>query len=218
MSVVLEGVLIGLFLMLFVGPSFFFLIKVSMQQGFLKAGAFALGIILSDLLMLVLIYFGLSAFFRSLLFQQLFSFLAGSVILGIGLYSVFIPKKGERKINVGEVKQWPVYLYLINGFSINIMNPFTFGIWISVLGKVAGRGYTHDEYILLFAGVLSTVFCVDLLKAWFAHRLSRLLTPRVLKRINLALGIIFMLLGARLLYEGYCLVTDATSAFKDLGL
>lgn len=201
-----KGVLIGLFLMLMVGPSFFFLIKVSLQQGFMKAMAFAIGILCSDVVLLVLIYFGLSAIFRNVLFQEIFSLITGLVVFGAGVYSVFAQKKGQRRFNVGEARQWPFYMYLINGFSINVMNPFTFGIWVAVFSKVTDSGYEDTQYLSLFGGVFATIFLVDLLKAWFANRLSRLMTERVLKRINLALGIIFMILGARLLYEGFVLL------------
>ena len=54
MQIIAEGIALGLFLALFIGPSFFYLIQVGITKGFKSAAFFALGIALSDLALLIL--------------------------------------------------------------------------------------------------------------------------------------------------------------------
>ena len=81
----LIGIQYGLLLSLFVGPSFFYLISTSISQGYKKAIAVALGIFLSDFLLLAMIFLGVSKLFESYLFQQFFSFISAliTIILGV---------------------------------------------------------------------------------------------------------------------------------------
>jgi threonine/homoserine/homoserine lactone efflux protein len=201
--------------MLFVGPSFFFLIRVGIRYGFIKAGAFALGIFLSDVVMVSVIYFGLAELFEELWFRKVFSLAAGLVVLGAGIYVVFFPKKGRREVAVKEPQPSPAYLYVVNGFTVNIMNPFTFGAWLTILSAVSvRRSYDQVEYLAFFVGMLSTILVIDLLKGYLANRLAKLMTDRVLRRLNLALGVIFMIFGLKLLFTFYQLMAAESVSFR----
>ena len=58
---ILEGYVIGLGMVIFIGPVFFLLLNSSLQSG-VKAGvAVALGIIVSDIICVALCYYGLSS-------------------------------------------------------------------------------------------------------------------------------------------------------------
>ena len=197
MGILVNGILHGMVLALFVGPSFFMLIRIGILNGFRQAGAFAVGIITSDLVILLVAYWGLSKLFRSTWFEMLFSLLAGVVVLGLGIYSL---RAQGKRYEVRATRRLPGWRYTLQGFGINIMNPFTVIVWLGVLGTVQVRyGYSEGQYSLFFMGVLGTILAADLTKAYLANQLGKVLTERVLTRVNRVLGVIFVLLGLRLL-------------------
>ncbi|MDW7690199.1 LysE family transporter [Flammeovirgaceae bacterium SG7u.111] len=199
MHPLIEGILLGGFLMLFIGPSFFYLVGVGIKKGFLEAGLFALGIITSDLAMVLAIFFGLSHFFELPLFQEVFSIVAGTAVLVIGIRYIL---KSQKHAAGTQDMQLPVYMFYFKGFAINVLNPFTFLIWITVIaGLNLEKNYSSEDYTQFFIGLLGTIFTMDLLKAFLANKLGDLLNENTIRRIDKVLGIIFILLSLRLFYH-----------------
>ena len=212
MHVAFQAFLLGLFLMLFVGPSFFYLIKVGIQKGFVPAAFFALGIIFSDLTMILLILFGLSNVFESLLFKESFSLIAGFIIVGLGIYSILKPK---GRSSTGKVKDLLPYQYTLRGFGINIVNPFSFMVWIAVLGGISlKRDFTNGEYITFISVLLGTVLMADVAKAYGANALGKIMNDKVVHLVNRVLGFIFIVLGVRMLYFFYELYTYGNQSLQ----
>lgn len=212
MAIVLEAFFLGLFLMLFVGPSFFYLIKVGIEKGFVPAAFFALGIILSDLLMIILIIFGFSHFFNNLLFKESFSFLAGIIILGLGILSLIKP---QGRAVTGKVKDLPNYKYCIRGFGINIVNPFSFMVWMAVLGGVSiNRDFTTQQYFIFIAVLLFTVLVADLSKAFGANAIGKFMNEKVVQLVNRALGVTFIFLGIRMIFFFYKLLESGNQTLE----
>ncbi|MBC7413047.1 MAG: LysE family transporter, partial [Bacteroidia bacterium] len=55
-----EGIVLGIILSFLIGPVFFLLLKLSMEQGQRQAAIFDIGVIASDVIVILLAYFGLS--------------------------------------------------------------------------------------------------------------------------------------------------------------
>ena len=61
-------------------------------------------------------------------------------------------------------------------------------------------GYSSaGEFVLFFGAVLLTVLTTDLLKAYLADKLRRIITPRTLMVMNIILGIVLIFFGCRLI-------------------
>jgi len=211
MNVVLQGIGVGLLLMLFVGPSFFYLIRVGISKGFASAFYFALGIMLSDLVLLTLIIKGLSRYFDNPVFQQVFSVVAGVLIVGIGIHALI--SKAKISATSFDAKAHQKAWYALKGFGINILNPFTVMLWIAVIGTVELKNdYSATEYQVFVAAVLGTILVMDSLKAYLANYLGKILTQSMLTRVNRVLGFVFLVLGFRLLYHFYLLYNDISSS------
>lgn len=208
MGIVLQGILVGLILMLFTGPSFFYLLKVSIERGFSRASGFALGIILSDLFIVIMVYQGFSKLFKHLLFQEIFSLVAGVVILGLGIYTLLSPQKQGADIALSKARIAP-YKYILKGFAFNVINPFTFIVWVTVLGGASLKyNYQGSDFLTFFGAIMGTVLLTDILKAYGANQIGKLLNPRMLARVARILGVIFIALGLRLLFYFYTLITE----------
>ncbi len=211
-EIIFDGVLVGLILVLFVGPAFFYLIKVSLERGFLSASIFALGIIVSDLLLITLIYYGFSNVLESKLFQQIFSLSSGLVLIGLGFFTFAkdINKKKDLEIEKGHHPFW----YFFKGMFINGINPFTLMIWLGVVGAVGVRQtYSEVEFRYFFMGLLSMILFADIIKAYFAHKIKLLLNDRLIRKVNRFLAIIFIVLGLRMILFFFDLIFNWEGIF-----
>lgn len=189
----------GFVLTVFIGPSFFYLIKVSLDKGFIPAVFFALGIILSDFAMIFLIFLGFSELLESRLFQEIFSFSSGIVLIALGVISLF---KQRLSSNVSPIfdSNHMLFWYTLKGIVINGLNPFTFMIWIGIVGGVGvHQNYGTKELKVFFMGLLSVILCADILKAYLANRIKGLLNEKLIRRIQRVLAVIFIILGLRLI-------------------
>tara|TARA_X000000950_G_C13904774_1_gene656331 strand:- start:273 stop:890 length:618 start_codon:yes stop_codon:yes gene_type:complete len=198
----LIGIQYGLLLSLFVGPSFFYLISTSISQGYKKAIAVALGIFLSDFLLLAMIFLGVSKLFESYLFQQFFSFISALITIILGVQ--YLNNSG-KKINIpGRIENKSFYRYIFKGFTLNFLNPFTIAIWVGVVGSFSLKFQIYeDEKIYFFVGVLLVVLTMDSLKAIFSEKLKIFLNQKNMLIFNKVLGIIFLLLSVRFIYYFY---------------
>jgi threonine/homoserine/homoserine lactone efflux protein len=213
LDVVIDGVLLGFVLILFIGPSFFYLIKVSLEKGFIPAIFFALGIILSDLAMISLIYLGFSTIFESKLFQEVFSVIAGLVLIVLGAMT-FIRDNSAKGIQVRlEQDHHPIW-YMFKGILINGVNPFTFMIWVGIVGGVGvQQDYSDIEFRYFFTGLLCTILVADILQAYGANRIRLFLNEKLVRNINRILAVIFIILGARLILFFFSLLFDWEGIF-----
>lgn len=204
MKVAIEAFVLGLFLMLFVGPSFFYLVKVGIEKGFSSAAFFALGIVVSDLLFVLIIVFGLGHLLNSLIFKQIFSIAASVVIFGIGIKLLFFNKVSITPKTIDKLK--PAQ-FALKGFAINIINPFSFMIWFGVLGTISLKRDFSSNQLGIFIGVLlATILLADFAKALAANYIGSLINSKSMVLINKALGVIFIVLSFRLFYFFYTLM------------
>ena len=79
------------------------------------------------------------------------------------------------------------------GFLFNLINPCAWVLWLAILPTTVG--YPMSGQILFFASILGTIFCIDMLKSYFAGKIKKIITPKMFFIINRVIGIIFCVLG-----------------------
>jgi threonine/homoserine/homoserine lactone efflux protein len=169
-----------------------YLIKVGIENGLRKALGFAFGILLSDLVLLALIFFGFSSFLTHPQFKLWFSLISGLLIVVFGLVFFFkkVPTAQLREI---DIKGGQLLLYIAKGFGINFLNPFTIAVWVGILGSVSPT--SRQEFVSFALGVLGVIFLADTLKAYGAKKIGALLNEKTIRRLNRAMGLIFTAIG-----------------------
>lgn len=182
-----------------IGPVFFTLIQNSLESGFKYAMVLALGILSSDFLYVIVTYFGISFLAKLPNFEWYLAIFGGIVLIGFGI-SNFLKKVIERPSTGGvpfhKMKKRTAF---IKGFSINGINPFVLLFWISVAGLVAiNNEFDKVDILVYYFGILGTVFCFDLIKAFVAKKLKRLITPKIMLVLNRAVGVLLVFYGFRL--------------------
>lgn len=199
MEAVLKGVASGLLLAVLVGPVFFTLIQTSIERGF-KSGVYvAIGISLSDALCIVLAYLGISLI-NSPGFRIYLSYFGGAILLAFGIYYLFVKSRKPVIYNLEHIEERSPWKLMAKGFVINGFNPMVLFFWIGTMGVATALGYTSLGMVAVFFGsIVATVFITDVIKAKLSDRLRVLLTPRIMKIMNLLVGIVMFGFGLKLI-------------------
>lgn len=185
---IISGIVFGLILSVMVGPVFFTLIQTSLQEGFKAGSHFALGAMLSDTTYIMLGYFFASKLDLTGDNKTIFGICGGILLISFGVYQYF------KKVKLAEMdkKEKAIHArYTLQGFVLNAANPAVLLFWLSVLGQVKLKvRYETIHEVLFFSCCLIAVFSSDLLKAYGAHKIKKILKPIVLTWINRIAGLI----------------------------
>ena len=200
LQAILQGFALGFVLAIQPGPSMFTLIQTSSKEGFHSGLALAFGIFLSDLFCVVLAYVGIAQLFDNPENKIYIGLIGGSLLVVFGVFSIF-HKTSENQEKGIEIKAVNIPLFITKGFFLNILNPSVIFLWVLWVGAVSSnKEYTHIHVILFFTTTLSLVFFTDILKAYFANKLSQRLSHKILRKISLLLGTILFVTGIVFIY------------------
>lgn len=200
----LKGMLIGLPFVFVIGPALFSILQTSISKGFYSGMQLAIGISLSDFLIMFLCYFGLIQYFEKINFQIALGFGGSAIMVIYGIY--MFNKKTATKTTQKEITlkvNWTgVFTEIIKGFFLNIMNPFLWILWLSIVSSGTSSGSTKEgiyKSIFFMLGIVSMIFTTDMLKCFFANKIKNLLSPKVIITINKVAGILLFLCAIFLL-------------------
>ncbi|MFM2207366.1 MAG: hypothetical protein RL213_1341 [Bacteroidota bacterium] len=196
MEPVFSGITFGLALALMLGPVFFALLQTSIQEGFRSGISLALGVIISDIMLIAACYIFTSQVDFMHRHEQAMGIIGGTVLSAFGVFQLL---KKSKPAEIQDRKNAVHAKYLLKGFLLNTLNPMVLLFWLSVVGIVAlRRHYTDADVITFFCSVVVTVFSTDLLKSAGAGRLRRILTEKVIRRMNVVTGLILIGFGAEM--------------------
>lgn len=201
MEIVVKGVVSGFALALLIGPVFFTIIQTSIEQGFWKGVLVAAGVSLSDSLYITLAYLGLIQALDNGDTQVYMAYAGGLILFVFGAYYLFVKSRRVLNFQTVNVKARSPLRLIAKGFIINGLSPMVLIFWIGIVSAVTGEfGDSPTSLALTFFGsMVATVFITDLIKAKLADRLRQLLTPKFIRVMNIVLGVVMVIFGARLL-------------------
>lgn len=204
------GILCGIALSLFFsfGPAFFSQIRTSIQYGFKKSYPFALGVNLSDWMIVFLMLTVLkNADLFEILHNVWVASIGGAAMIVMGVYffckkvtSLESADENSPRIKFrstgGDPRRRTI---LMQGFVINIVNPTIWIYWVSVITLVTGEfNLSIFERYIFFIGVLGTTLGIDVLKCKLASLLQQIITAKVLNRTNKVCSFILFAFAAYL--------------------
>jgi len=201
MEIILNGLKLGIILAFLVGPVFFTIIQTSVEKGFWNGVIVSLGVSLSDILYVTICYFGVVQFIDEPGFRVYLAYAGGAILIVFGLYHLFIKSRRNAHPSLDVANEKKMYRYFIKGFIINGLSPMVLIFWIGTISIASiDFGYSKGfEFFLFFGVVLGTVLSTDILKAYLADKLRRLVTPRLMKIMNIIVGICLIIFGSRLI-------------------
>lgn len=201
MEIILNGLKLGIILAFLVGPVFFTIIQTSVEKGFWNGVIVSLGVSLSDILYVTICYFGVVQFINEPGFRVYLAYAGGAILILFGLYHLFIKSRRNAHPSLDVANEKKMYRYFIKGFIINGLSPMVLIFWIGTISIASiDFGYSKGfEFFLFFGVVLGTVLSTDILKAYLADKLRRLVTQRLMKIMNVVVGICLIIFGGRLI-------------------
>lgn len=195
-----KGVFFGLMLALLIGPVFFALIQTSIEKGFASGAGMAVGIAISDSMYVLIASFGVALMSNSQYFQMWLGWVGGIIMVLFGIVNFFkkVKEKGEGITVTGKGN---LSKQIIKGFLLNGVNPFVLLFWIGIASMVSLTfRYPLNLQVVFFCAIIVTVLLLDLVKAFAANKLRRLLTPKFFTWMNRIVGIVLVFSGFRLFY------------------
>jgi len=216
-SAFFEGLLTGSVFSLFfiVGAASFAILQTSVSKGFYSGVQLAIGISMSDILLMSLCYFGFIQYIESRTIQIILGFTGTGLLLLFGIYTFrkknisALVKRKELKLKINWMG---VFSEIGKGFGLNFLNPFIWLFWIvTISSRTAGK--EKLEAVIFMAMVAIMIFSTDLLKSFYANKLTKLLSHEVILKINRAAGIILMLF-AIVLFVRTCIEFDLLSLIQ----
>lgn len=199
-----KGIGLGLALCISIGPSFFALIKTSMDNGYRSGIALAIGIFLSDILCVALSYFGASQLFMNPNNKVYVGIIGGTILIVFGVFYFFQSNPAAAADKKVEIKKTNNLLMALKGFLLNTFNPAVIMLWIAWVGLISSDDDFEARHIIVFfAAALFTVLITDILKAVAANKIKNYLTPFMLKWLNRLVGTILIIVGMNLIYKEF---------------
>lgn len=201
----LLGLLGGVALSLFFsfGPAFFSQIQASIHYGFRNALPFALGVSMSDIL-IVALFLILSQQIPiedivGLLSNRWVICIGAAVVASFGLYTMLLKTKRTAEVSeyarLSQCPEAPERKWVFfRGLLLNLFNPLIWIYWSTLVTLLVfgDAELTVAQRYLFFAGVLTATLSMDVLKCKLASMLQRIITYRFLKVFNKTVGFILI--------------------------
>jgi len=202
MDIVLNGIVSGIVLAFLIGPVFFTILQTSIERGFWSGFFVAIGVSLSDAVYILVSYLGLIQFIEADSFRHYLAYGGGSILLGFGIYYLFIKSKRLTHYDPERIQTRSWFRLLAKGFIINGLSPMVLFFWVATVSLATTRlGYTSSNDALIFFGsIVGTVFTTDIIKAKLADKLRMLVTPSLIRIMNIVLGLVLVVFAGRLIF------------------
>jgi len=201
MDIIIKGVISGIVLAFLIGPVFFTLLQTSIERGFSSGVFVAIGISLSDSFYILISYFGLTQFMQSASFRLYMAYAGGGILLLFGLYYLFVKSRKLAQYDPHKVDNASGFRLAAKGFLINGLSPMVLFFWLATVSVATTQlGYSSSKNALIFfASIVLTVFTTDVLKAKLADKLRVLITPQVIRIMNIVLGLVMVVFAGKLI-------------------
>lgn len=197
---IFDGIKFGLLLSFLLGPVFFALIQTSITRGFSSGVSMALGVFFSDLTCVVLAYLGLVELLNNDIVKLYLGIFGGVFLVGYGLFLII-----NKQIKIGNAQSGlspKKTTNFIKGYILNILNPFAIFYWLGVVSLVTQNpDYDSKDYHVFFTSTLLMVLATDITKAYFARKLQKFITFKLILWLNRITGLGMLIFGARILIE-----------------
>ncbi len=205
LSLIYQTIVIVILLSFSFGPAFFALLNTSIKHGTREGALLAIGVVLSDLFVCVIVIYlislGATKFIQDEQNQGFMGILAGIILVVFGSFYFKKEVKADPNIDLHTPKASGL---LLKGFFLNLLNP---AVWLLWLGNVTAVSKTFDYSIVkmfvYFGITLGLVLTVEIFKASLASKIKKYLTAKLMRYINYTTGALLISFGLILIYNHY---------------
>jgi threonine/homoserine/homoserine lactone efflux protein len=208
LSLIYQAIVIVLLLTFSFGPAFFALINTGIKFGYRTGSFLALGVVMSDfflcVLVCLLVHFGMANLLHSEKAQTFFAIIGGIILIVFGAFFFKKqPVKTDEIIDIENQLPSPKLMFL-KGFFLNLFNPTVWLLWLANVTAISKTlEYSLPKMILFFSIVLGAVLLVELFKVKLAGKIKNYLTDKIMTIVNYITGSALIIFGLILIYNHY---------------
>ena len=206
LSLIYQTIVIVLLLTFSFGPAFFALINTGIKYGYRPGSLLAVGVVLSDffvcVLIILLVNLGASNFIQDEKSQRFMGILAGIILIVFGAlhFRQTPPKSSDTLVITAPSTPYMI----IKGFLLNSFNPAVWLLWLGNVTAVSKTlNYSVIKMIVYFSITLGLVLLVEMAKVGLSEKLKAFLTPKIMYMINNITGGLLIIFGLVLIYNHY---------------
>jgi threonine/homoserine/homoserine lactone efflux protein len=195
---ILYGFLVGVALCLTFGTVFFALIQNSVDNGFRSGLKIVFGVITGDFLFVMAALLGTSFVPKVQGFEHIMALVGVLFLTAMGLVNIL---KGTPRLAYPQTRFGNFIYYFTTGFFLNALNPVNFVSWVAIVAYIRSHlHYDEGQQYGFMGAALVGVFVTETALAYYANRLKRLFTPRVVTIFNRVTGCVFLVVAAQIAY------------------
>lgn len=190
----------GFLMSVLLGVIFFMLIQAGIRHGYKKGFSIAAGVITGDIIFIILAI-GFTGYISQFLteHENQVSMLGGAVLVIMGAAAFMKRRELDTMEKPSRMKS--TRDYFLKPFFINLLNPANAAWWLGLFSIPPALNYQTDQKIIFASGAVLTVFFTEVGVAAAASGLKKYIRPRTLKMVDTTVGVVLLLVGARLLIK-----------------
>jgi threonine/homoserine/homoserine lactone efflux protein len=182
------------------------MLNTAIKHGSRAGSLLAIGVVLSDFVVCMLVVLGMSSFLETPKNQYYMGIGAGVVLIIFGAQHFRQPIKTAE--NAVQIKIPRTSDMIVKGFLLNSLNPTVWFLWLGNVAAVS-PSLTNSiiNMIVFFSITLGLVLAIEISKVYAAGKLKSFLTPKIMRGINIATGALLVLFGIGLICKHYFFTT-----------
>jgi threonine/homoserine/homoserine lactone efflux protein len=196
---IIKGFVMGMLLVISVGPVIFTIIKQSINNGKEGGFSFVVGVWISDLVWILLSNV-FSEFVTALLdFKKPIGITGSVFLISMGVFYLFFKKVDvhPQDISLPPLQGSDHVKLALQGFLVNTLNPGAIAFWLTSVTAISIT-HTIKERIIIFGTCLIINMSADVGKVILAGKLRSKLTVHNIRVINRISGFILLCFGTAL--------------------
>ncbi|UKT62495.1 LysE family translocator [Pedobacter mucosus] len=199
---ILLGIGAGIISSFLTGPVFFAMIKTSIEKGFKAGFSLAIGVIISDVVLIGIVLFGSQFFDYKADFDKYVGILGGIFLFAVGIY--YLVSKISIHYKTDALQKVSKRGYLIKGFFMCILTPSTLMFWIIVSGIISVKlNNMLNEKLVCFFIAMTTQLSIDAAKSYYSSKLRYKIKEDALRKLNKIAGVIIIIFAFWLIIKTY---------------
>ena len=148
MKIFKNGLLTGLVLQLAIGPVFFYIINLTLQESTLNGLTATLGAMLADYVYIVLAIFGIGKLLEKEKVKKVFGIISSIVLIIFGIFVIknILMINTSTNIDTNSVSLFSSFIYT---FFLTLSSPLTIFLWTSLFtAKAIEYNYSKNELLI----------------------------------------------------------------------
>ncbi|MER2000020.1 MAG: LysE family transporter [Lysinibacillus sp.] len=196
MDSILTYMFLGISMAATIGPVKTVLINTGLKSGFFHAWFFSLGALTTDIMYMLIVYFGVGQFIDSMTLKVFLWSFGCFVLLYNGIENLLTLNKIEMNLKSG--KRNRLRKSILAGFVMSWLNPLTILFWLGIYGSilaktaVASSGY---QIIINSIAILLGITLMDFIYAFLSSVARKFFSTRLLKIVSLISSIVMIVFG-----------------------